>query len=177
MLVNNAYHGGNGTIKTSTDSDFSGAFEVAVTAVNRLIKVLLPNLIKGFEQSGNSSVVNIASMYGLVSPKLRIYTKDSNTNPPFYGAAKAALIQYTRYAACEFAEFSVRVNSISPGAFPNLEVKNNDEFFISRLIENVPLRRIGKPTELANVVLFLSSSASSYITGENIVVDGGWTIK
>ena len=97
-------------------------------------------------------------------------------NPPHYGVAKAGIIQLTRYAAVHLAAQGIRVNSISPGPFPSKEVQKNTDF-IETLSKNVPLGRIGKPEELLGSVIFLLSSASSYITGQNIIVDGGWTVK
>ena len=122
-------------------------------------------------------IVNISSMYGIVSPDPANY-KDAKkfANPPHYGAAKAGLIQLTRYAAVHLAKYNIRVNSISPGPFPGESVKKNSDF-IKVLSKNLPLGRIGDPIELLGPVIFLLSSASSYITGENIVVDGGWTVK
>ena len=122
-------------------------------------------------------IVNIASIYGIVSPDpVNYFNAEEFANPPHYGVAKAGIIQLTRYAAVHLAAQGIRVNSISPGPFPNKEVQKNTDF-IETLSKNVPLGRIGKPEELLGAVIFLLSSASSYITGQNIVVDGGWTVK
>ena len=177
ILINNAYAGKSGTIGSSSDQEFRDSYEIAMVAANRLIAALTPNLKLGYETHNNASVVNVASMYGIKSPKFDLYDSPKSTNPPFYGAAKAALIQYSRYAACEFARDGIRVNSISPGAFPNLTTQKNDPEFIERLRNNTPMNRIGQPEELANCVLFLASSASSFVTGTNLVVDGGWTAQ
>lgn len=126
------------------------------------------------DRNGYSSIINIASMYGLVSPDPNIYGDSGLDNPPIYGAGKAAIIQFTRYTACHLASLGVRVNCISPGPFPNPEIQNN-HMFISNLERKVPLGRIGQPHELKGAVVFLASRASSYITGHNLVVDGGWT--
>ena len=104
------------------------------------------------------------------------FNAEEFANPPHYGVAKAGIIQLTRYAAVHLAAHGIRVNSISPGPFPSKEVQKNADF-IETLSKNVPLGRIGKPEELLGAVIFLLSSASSYITGQNIVVDGGWTVK
>ncbi len=89
--------------------------------------------------------------------------------------AKAALIQYTKYAAVEFGKEKIRVNAISPGPFPSLEVQKKDPSLIKRLSKKVSLNRIGKESELRGPVIFLASDASSYVNGANLVVDGGWT--
>jgi NAD(P)-dependent dehydrogenase (short-subunit alcohol dehydrogenase family) len=139
------------------------------------VKVLIPKFKVAASQNGYASVVNIASMYGMVAPDQRIYSEINGINPPFYGAAKAALIQWTKYAACEFAKDKIRFNSVSPGPFPSSEIQENNPELINNIIDKVPMDRLGKPSELVGPVSFLSSSASSYVTGINIPVDGGWT--
>ena len=96
-------------------------------------------------------------------------------NPPFYGAAKAALLQWTRYLACELGPQGIRVNEISPGAFPSEGFQIANPECARQLIGKVPLGRFGKPSELKGPVVFLASAASSYVNGANLVVDGGWT--
>jgi gluconate 5-dehydrogenase len=120
------------------------------------------------------SIINIASMYGIVSPNPALYRGTEFFNPANYGSGKAAIIQFSRYTACFFAKYGIRVNAISPGAFPNQKVQK-DQIFLERLCEKVPLGRIGQPEELKGAVVFLASRAASYITGINLVVDGGWT--
>lgn len=116
-------------------------------------------------------------MYGLVSPDFEIYNKYPDYfNSMQYGAAKAAIIQLTRYYANYFAEKGICVNCISPGPFPSLEVQKNIGF-IDELIKRVPLKRIGNPKEITGALLLLSTAASDFITGQNIVIDGGWTIR
>ena len=96
-------------------------------------------------------------------------------NPVNYGASKAAIIQLTKYFAVYFAKYNIRVNCVSPGAFSSLKAHENKEF-ISELCNKIPLNRVGSPEELKGIFVFLASQASSYITGQNILVDGGWTI-
>ncbi len=176
ILVNNAYAGRGGTLATATAQDFERAFRITVTAPFLLLQVLRPHLAEGARRHpGGAAVINIASMYGVVSPDLRIYDSALGSNPPFYGAAKAGLIQLTRYAACELASERIRVNVISPGPFPSPAVQTSDPAFVERLTSKVPLGRIGRPDEIAGIVVFLASDAASYLTGANIPVDGGWT--
>ena len=113
-------------------------------------------------------------MYGKVSPDPSIYEESGFNSLPSYGAGKAAIIQYTKFLACHLAKKRIRVNSVSPGPFPQEDVQKNVEF-INRLKKKIPMGRIGLPDELKGIMIFLASDASSYITGENILVDGGWT--
>lgn len=174
VLVNNAYSGRGGTLATSEGADYRASYDVSVVAAHNLVHGALVDLKRAAE-AGGASVINIASMYGMVSPDQRIYSSGSSTNPPFYGAAKAALLHWTRYAACELGPVGIRVNSISPGPFPSPAVERADPEFIRRLRYKVPLGRIGRPEELVGAIVFLASGASSYVNGANLVIDGGWT--
>jgi NAD(P)-dependent dehydrogenase (short-subunit alcohol dehydrogenase family) len=175
ILINNAYVGGAGSIELTGDEAYSASYDVTMVAAHRLLKSLLPNLRQAVRECGDASVINLASMYALVSPDQRIYDSASGVNPPFYGSAKAALLHWTRYAACEFGRESIRVNAISPGPFPSMAVQNASPAFIETLSKKVPMGRIGAPEEIKGPTLFLASASSSFVNGANIVVDGGWT--
>jgi NAD(P)-dependent dehydrogenase (short-subunit alcohol dehydrogenase family) len=176
IIVNNASSGRPGSIESATAQDFEHAYRVNVIAAFQLLQLSLPLLKEsGKKTRGGASVVNIASMYGSVSPDPSIYGTSGANNPPYYGAAKAGLIQLTRYAACQLASERIRVNSISPGPFPPAQFLERDPEFGARLSAKVPMRRLGDPRELQGPLLFLASDASSYVTGANLAVDGGWT--
>lgn len=175
IIINNAYAGGAGTIELSTPTSFRSSFDSVVIAAQNMVTYCLPRLRCSVKQDGDASIINIASMYGIVSPNISIYDSPNVANPPFYGLAKAAILQWTKYAACEFGHEGIRVNAISPGPFPSTAVQAEHPDFVSRLTTKVPLERIGNPAELDGPILLLASSASSYMTGSNIVVDGGWT--
>lgn len=175
ILINNAYAGGSGSIELSKAEAYANSYDVTVIAAHNLLKVALPALRKAVRQDGDASVINLASMYAMVSPDQRIYASPSGANPPFYGAAKAALLQWTRYAACEFGAEGIRVNSMSPGPFPSISVQAGNPDFIRKLANKVPMGRIGQSDEIKGPTLFLASSASSFVNGSNLVVDGGWT--
>lgn len=170
-LVNNAYAGTVGTIDSATADQMRKSLEMNLVMPFGLIQRLLPLL----NESEAPSIVNVASMYGLVSPDGRIYGDSGQNSPPFYGAGKAGLIQLTRYLACHLATQRIRVNAISPGPFPPQSIKVNAPAFHARLAAKVPMERIGLADEVGGAVQFLLSDAASYITGVNIPIDGGWT--
>ncbi|MGD1024286.1 MAG: SDR family oxidoreductase [Candidatus Sulfotelmatobacter sp.] len=176
ILVNNANSGRPGTIHSATAEDFHHAYRVNVVAAFQLLQLSLPLLREsGKRTAGGASVVNISSMYGSVSPDPSIYGTSGANSPPYYGSAKAALIQLTRYAACHLASDRIRVNCISPGPFPASEFLERDPGFGDRLSAKVPMGRVGSPHEVEGPLLFLASDAASYVTGANLAVDGGWT--
>lgn len=128
-------------------------------------------------ENGGGSIVHFSSMYGIVSPNPDAYEGlGMNKNPIEYGSGKAAIIQMTRYMAVHWGKKNVRCNCISPGPFPNTQVQEKNPEFINRLSAKVPMGRVGKQHEVSGTVAFLLSDASSFITGQNISVDGGWTI-
>ena len=175
ILINNAYSGGSGSIEISTAEPYLQSYNHTVIAAHNLLISALPYLRKALQQTGDVSIINLASMYAMVSSDQRIYDSSFSVNPPFYAAAKAALLQWTRYAACEFGCEGIRVNSISPGPFPSTEVQDINPEFIFKLVNKIPLGRIGMANEIKGPILFLASSASTFVNGSNIVVDGGWT--
>lgn len=175
ILINNAASGRGGTLETATDEDFCSAYDVSVVAAQRLIRCCLPALRTARTLDGDAAILNIASMYGVVSPDLRNYDGPEGSNPPFYGAAKAGLIQLTRYTACQFAPEGIRCNALTPGPFPQPAVQHGMPDMVSRLVSRVPLGRIGQSEEIGGPVVFLTSPAASYVTGAVLPVDGGWT--
>lgn len=170
VLINNAYSGTSGDILSVNEDDWLKTFDGSIHSTYRMIKEVLPSMINN--KSG--SIINIASMYGVVSPNPEIYGDSGQNNPPHYGASKAAIIQLSKYLAGHYGKDGIRVNSISPGPFPNSTTQNNKKF-IEELAKKNPLGRIGRPEELQGIVVLLASNAGSYITGQNISVDGGWT--
>lgn len=176
VIINNAYSGRANVLENSTENDFDMACRQNISGPFMLIQKALPLLKHAGEQNpGGASIINMASMYGHVSPDPRIYGDSGSNNPPYYGAAKAGLIQLSRYLAAHLGPYNIRVNAISPGPFPPMSVKDNQPGFYELLCKKVPLERIGVVDELVGPVLFLASDASSYVSGINLAVDGGWT--
>jgi NAD(P)-dependent dehydrogenase (short-subunit alcohol dehydrogenase family) len=171
VLVNNAITVSMGTIAGTTAADFAKAYDSGVRAAFEAMRAAEPLL----RRSAHGSVINIASMYGTVSPDPSIYGDTGLNSPPAYGPAKAALIQLTRYMACHWGAHGIRVNAIAPGPFPREQFQREQPAFVERLAAKTPLKRIGRADEIGGAVTFLASDAASYITGAVLPVDGGWT--
>ena len=120
---------------------------------------------------GFGSMVNMASIYGLVGPDFSVYDNTTMTMPAAYSAIKGGVINYTKYLASYLGPFNVRVNCVSPGGI----FDNQNPVFVKNYESKVPIRRMGTPKDIAPAVGFLLSDESSYITGHNLVIDGGWT--
>jgi NAD(P)-dependent dehydrogenase (short-subunit alcohol dehydrogenase family) len=176
-VVNNAYSARPDRPAEPGIEEFVAAATINTAAPYILVEACRTLLRSSAQQRrGGGSVVNIASMYGVVSPDPRIYeTASALANPPFYGAAKAGMIQLTRYLACHLAADGIRVNAIVPGAFPSRDVLTRYPHFEEAIRSKIPARRIGAPDEIAGPVVFLLSDAASYVSGAAIHVDGGMT--
>jgi len=185
ILVNNAHELGpatgfnvpegsleNATLDTWMRNLTGGVYWAALTTQKLGAKM---------KQQRSGSIINISTMYAIVAPRPQLYAGTEFVNPPGYSASKAALLSFTRYVASFWGAEGVRANAILPGPFSNTEdvgganAVDQDSPFLQRLKGYTCLGRIGKPQELIGALLFLASDASSYITGQAIVVDGGWT--
>ena len=176
VLVNCAAYGGGAGGKAAEhhvdridDASWNETIDGTLGVIFRCTREIIPF----FDKYGGGNIVNIGSMYGLIAPDYEIYG-DLPGNPPAYGAGKAGVIQFTRTCASQLAQRNIRVNSITPGAFPNITPASNMEF-IGRLSNKAMMKRTGKAEELNGAILLLASDASSFMTGTNIVVDGGMT--
>jgi NAD(P)-dependent dehydrogenase (short-subunit alcohol dehydrogenase family) len=120
---------------------------------------------------GRGSIINIASIYGVVSNDPSLYSGTAMVQPPTYNFVKAGMINFTRYLACYYGKSGIRANCISPGGYFNQQ----PEPFVERYSQRVPLGRMMGHEDLQGAVVFLASDASAYVTGANLMVDGGWT--
>jgi len=170
VLINNASYSSSAQFEKMTPEMWAAGIDGTAGGMFKTIRAALDVMIP----QGSGSIINISSMYGVVSPDPGVYGEDDNVmpNPANYGAGKAAVIQLTKYIACFYGDRGIRANCICPGAFPN---EKQDAEFVSRLAAKTPLRRVGRPSDLKGVTVLLASGAGSYITGQNYIVDGGWT--
>jgi len=176
-IVNMAAYVKLGDIENQSDEDMKNSFQVNIHSTFQIIKETKNLLKKGSAiTKESSSIVNISSMYGIVIPDYLIYKKSKFVNSVSYGCSKASLIHLSKYIAADRKFKNIRINSISPGAFPNINSNFKAQIKKTKLINKIPLRRFGKPDEIVGPVVFLLSNYSSYVNGANLVVDGGFTI-
>lgn len=123
------------------------------------------------QQSG--AIVNIASIYGVVGNDFSLYEEYGGTSPAAYAAIKGGVINFSKYLASYYGKHNVRVNCVSPGGI--IDEKNQHPSFIKRYSDKSPMGRMGRPEEIAPAISFLLSDDASFITGHNLMVDGGWT--
>lgn len=151
---------------------WQAGLEANLTSAFLVTQALAPHL----RARGRGSVVNVASIYGLVGPDQRLYREPGEEaprrfKPVVYSVTKSALLGFTRYLAAYWAGTGIRVNTLTLGGVQN----GHDEGFVRRYSARTPLGRMARPDEYSQAVLFLLSDASSYMTGANLVLDGGWT--
>ncbi len=146
-------------ISDVASGDFVGLFEIT------------RKFLQGMVEQGSGSIINIASIYGVVGNDPNLYVDTDMKPAPTYPFVKAGMINFSRTLACQYGKHGVRVNCISPGGY----LDNQPEIFLKRYTERVPVRRMLENDDLKGAIVFLASDASTYITGENLMVDGGWT--
>lgn len=169
-LVNNAYprtkDWGNRFEDITLDS-WRKNIDMQLNSVFYLCQLVLEQM----KSQNSGSIVNIGSIYGVVGNDFTIYEGYGGTSPAAYSAIKGGLINLTRYLSSYFGKYNIRVNCVSPGGI----IDKQHPSFIERYENKSPLKRMGKPEEIAPAVSFLLSNEASFITGHNLMVDGGWT--
>lgn len=186
ILLNNAYdmsprtgfNSRQGRLEAAPFDQWQRAFESGIYWAVRATQVLGEPMAR----RRGGSIINVASMYGLVSPNPALYEGARFLNPPTYSVMKSGLLAFTRYVAAFWGGHGVRCNALVPGPFSNTEdaaagnAVRKDDPFLTRVAARTLLGRVGRPRELLGALLFLASDASSYMTGQMVVVDGGWTV-
>ena len=169
VLVNSALardgHGGSFDEQSpercarSAAGDFVGLFQICHSFIGDMVK------------QGRGSIINISSIYGVVSNDPNLYRGTEMTQSATYNFVKAGMINFTRYLACYYGKHGVRANCISPGGY----LADHPKPFLKAYNERVPLGRMLENDDIKGAVVFLASDASNYVTGDNLMVDGGWT--
>jgi NAD(P)-dependent dehydrogenase (short-subunit alcohol dehydrogenase family) len=164
--------GENGPFETYPLESWNRVMDVNVTGLMLCCQVFGAAMA----EAGRGSIVNISSIYGLVSPDQRIYAYRAETGAPFvkpvaYSASKSALLNLSRYLATYWAPRGVRVNTLTLAGVAS----NQDPRFVEGYCARIPVGRMARPDEYNGAVVFLCSDASAYMTGANLVMDGGWT--
>jgi len=175
ILINAAYRGSHGkNVETLEPGEFDSAAHVALTGAFLLAREAARHM-----QSGGN-IIMFSSMYGRIAPEPGIYHEPMQPNPIDYGVTKAGIDQMVRYLAVHYAPRNIRINGVAPGAFPHAVAigfgEPRFESFLERLAKKAPMGRIGRQEELVGPVVFLASDEASFVTGQILAVDGGWTI-
>lgn len=129
-------------------------------------------VLEAMKAQGHGSVINMGSIYGFLGPDFWIYEGTELTNSAIYAAIKGGITNLTRYLAAYYGPHGVRVNTLSPGGIFDNQIPS----FVERYERKTPLRRLGTPDDIAPSIVFLLSDAARYLTGHNLVIDGGWSI-
>jgi NAD(P)-dependent dehydrogenase (short-subunit alcohol dehydrogenase family) len=170
VLVNSALarDGHAGSLEDETDDVLMNSAQGDYVGLFEICRAFLPDMT----QQNRGSIINISSIYGVVANDPGLYAGTGMKQPPSYNFVKAGMINYTRYLASYYGRQGVRANCISPGGYFN----SQPESFVEAYESRVPLGRMMSNDDLKGAVVFLASDASNYVTGQNLLVDGGWTI-
>jgi Tropinone reductase 1 len=165
LLVNNVGTNVRKKFVDYTEEEYKQLFETNLFSLTEITRLSYPFL----KAAGNASVVNLASVAG---------SFDVQTGPP-YGMTKAAIIQFSKHLAAEWAKDGIRVNTVSPWYIqtPLTESVLSQPDRLEKILARTPMNRVGQPEEVASLVAYLSMDNASYITGQNIMVDGGMSVK
>jgi NAD(P)-dependent dehydrogenase (short-subunit alcohol dehydrogenase family) len=168
-LVNNA----NAAKRETWDELDASAWRAGLDASLNHYFTCTKTVAKYMLEDGHGAIVNNASIFGITAPNAAMYPEGIRGPSAHHAAAKAGILQLTRYLAAQWAGKGIRVNAISPGWFPQKRGPERPDF-MREVNARIPMARIGQPAELVGAVVFLMSNAASYMTGQNLVVDGGY---
>jgi len=166
ILVNCAYSGPRSDLESATGQEFDEALHLTITSYF----LASQQAARHMRRNGGGSIIQIASIFGVVASSPELFE-----SPPAYHAGKGGLVHLTRYMAVYWAPDQIRVNTISPGPFPPAASLKEKADYYRKIAANSPMKRLGQAWEIKGAALFLASDASSFVTGHNLVVDGGWT--
>lgn len=179
ILINHAHYKGDPELLKPHSEFFSSVEDYPFEIWKETINVNLNGLFLVTKYVGSimkaqqyGVMVNTASTYGIVSPNKSIYGESGINSPVSYAVTKSAILNFSRYLATHWADNNIRVNTISPGGVDN---PGQSEEFKKNYSNFTPLKRLAKENEYQGAVLFLASEASAYMTGSNLIIDGGWT--
>jgi NAD(P)-dependent dehydrogenase (short-subunit alcohol dehydrogenase family) len=174
IIINNAAFVGESNLQgwvtdfeNQSVETWKRALEVNLTSVFHLSQ----GLAKKLKTSGHASIINMASIYGVSGPDYSLYKGTEMGNPAAYSASKGGLIQLTKWLSTTIAP-DIRVNAISPGGV----FRHQPELFVKRYQQKTPLARMAIEEDFKGIIAYLASDLSSYVTGQNIIVDGGWSV-
>jgi NAD(P)-dependent dehydrogenase (short-subunit alcohol dehydrogenase family) len=170
VLINNAYPYNKHYGRIYEDIEFKDWRENVDMHLNGYFNVT-HKVSKVMMKQKRGNIINIASIYGVLGPHFGIYQDLGITMPIEYSAIKGGIINFTRYLATYLAPYNIRVNSISPGGIYDKQ----SPVFVKRYCKEVPLGRMASPQDIAGGVIYLASEASSFVTGQNLMIDGGWS--
>ena len=167
VLVNCAVNIVSGSFESQTPEDWLHSARANMVGLMTSCQCFIPDMLA----VGRGSIINISSIYGVVANDPTLYVDTDMKQPPDYTFVKAGMVNFTRYLANYYGKHGIRANCISPGGY----FMNQPEPFLRRYCERVPIGRMLNREDVQGAVVFLASDASEYITGINLMVDGGWT--
>jgi len=167
VLVNSALARVGGSFETQTADDWLYSAKRDMVGLFTICKAFVPRMVS----QGSGSIINISSIYGVVANDPTLYEGTDMLQPPHYNFVKAGMINFTRHIANYYGKRGVRANCISPGGF----FADQPSTFVSNYNKRVPIGRMMNNEDIKGAVVFLASDASAYVTGINLLVDGGWT--
>ena len=167
ILVNSARTGIGGSFQTQTSEDWLNSARGDMAGLFAICKLFVNDMVR----QGKGSIINISSIYGVIASDPTLYEGTSILHPPHYNFIKAGMINFTRHIANFYGKQGVRANCISPGGY----FDSQEERFVQDYCRRVPLGRMLNNEDIKGAVVFLASDASEYVTGTNLMIDGGWT--